>query len=71
MTDPARLAFIFRTYPESDQGRPGILGVQARSDTQKIRKTDADRNVPDDDEDTECTSFEDEEVVMVADATAN
>ena len=44
VTDPARLAFIFRTYPESDQGRPGILCVQARSDTQKIRKTDADRD---------------------------
>ena len=71
VTDPARLAFIFSRYPESEQGRPGILCVQARSDTQKIRKTDADRNVPDGGEDTERTSVEDEEVVMVADPAIN
>lgn len=40
VTDPARLAWILKTYPESDQVRPGILHRDARGT--KIRKTDAD-----------------------------
>jgi hypothetical protein len=32
VTDPARLQWIFQTYPESDRGRPGILHHGDRDD---------------------------------------
>ena len=64
VTDPARLAFIFRTYPEGDHGRPGILCVQARSDTQKIRKTDGDRDATNEDADEYVPDLEPETVAL-------
>jgi hypothetical protein len=40
VTDPARLAFIFSRYPETEQGRPGIIVAPGTGSKLKIRNTD-------------------------------